>query len=276
MKFMHCISRYYGNRAVIIAFMAIWGIACSLAYGSERRESCGPRIALLGDSMTWIGGDSCQNPTSWSHYLKESGIAGGIDMYARSGATWTNTCNTKADADFYSEILNDDNVVYNQTLRLIKEADADIMHTPDVIVIFAGANDAWFCDKRPGIFDNVLPSLDTYDKDTDPASVTSLAGCVSLTCYLLKDIFPDSKIVLVTPLEMSKAPAGMTARVADAIESAGIACRVMTLRADREVAIRHQEEKKKPHYTYDGVHTNPEGARMLGQYIIENLKSLIR
>lgn len=257
-----------------MAFMAIWGIACSLAYGAERRESCGPRIALLGDSMTWIGGDSCQNPTGWSHYLKESGIAGGIDMYARSGATWTNTCNTKADADFYSEILNDDNVVYNQTLRLIKEADADTIHTPDVIVIFAGANDAWFCDKRPGIFDNVLPSSYKYDKDTDPATVTSLGGSVALTCNILKDRFPESRIVLVTPLEMSKAPAEMTTRVADAIESAGNSCGVETLRADSEVAIRHQEEKRKPHYTYDGVHTNPEGAKMLGEFLVVNLKNL--
>lgn len=272
---MRCISRYYKNRAVIVAFMAICGLICAFAYGSERQESFGPRIALLGDSMTWIGGDSCQNPTGWSHYLKESGIAGGIDVYARSGATWTNTCKTIADTDFYSEILNDDNVVYNQTLRLIRKADADTTRTPDFIVIFAGANDAWFCDRRPGIFDNALPSLDAYSKDTDPASVTSLAGCVALTCNLLKDRFPESKVVLVTPLEMSKAPAEMTTRVADAIESAGNSCGVATFRADREVAIRHKVEKRKPHYTYDGVHTNPDGAKMLGEFLVVNLKNLI-
>lgn len=265
---MLCISRYYNNRSVVFALMAICGIVCFFANGAKHTAASCHRIALLGDSMTWIGGDSCQNPTGWSHYLKKSGIATEIDVYARSGATWTNTRNTKADIDFYSEILHDDNVVYNQVLRLINDADYDSLHAPDVILVFAGANDAWFSDKRSGIFDNALPYCGCY---ADPASVTSLAGSVSLACNLLKDRFPKSIIILVTPIEMSKVPAEKITRVGDIIEMAGNKCGVITLRADRDVAIRNKEEKCNPHYTSDGVHTNAEGAKMLGEYIVYKL-----
>lgn len=119
----------------------------ALGSGPESRH-----FALLGDSMTWIGGDSCQNATGWSHYLKQSGIADRIDVYARSGATWTNTTNTHADTEFYSEVLHDDNVIYNQVLRLIAAAKADPSATPGCIVILAGTNDAWFSSRRPNLF----------------------------------------------------------------------------------------------------------------------------
>ncbi len=268
---MLCISRYY-KKIVILSVFAICSIVYFYAKGAEYSEDFKLKIALLGDSMTWIGGDSCQNSVGWSHYLKESTTSCEINVYARSGATWTNTRNTHSDTEFYSEILHDDNVVYNQMLRLIKEADADKMHTPDIIVIFAGANDAWFCDKRPGIFYAPHPSLDVPNKKIDPSMETSLFGSVRLVCNKLKVRFPKTKIVLITPIEMSKVPAEMTVRVSDTIESAGDVCGVTTLRADRDVAIRHIEEKNKPRYTYDGVHTNAEGARMLGEYIVGELK----
>lgn len=270
-KFMLCISRYY-NRIVVLAVFAICSVVYFYAKGANGSEDLKLRIALLGDSMTWIGGDSCQNPVGWSHYLKESVTSCKINVYARSGATWTNTPNTKANTEFYSEVLHDDNVVYNQMLRLIKDTDANKKYNPDAVVIFAGANDAWFYNKRPGIFDGALPSLTAQDKEIEPSMVTSLFGSVCVVCKKLKNIFPYTKIVLVTPIEMSKVSAEMIARVSDIIESAGDVCGVTTLRADRNVAIRHIEEKNKPRYTYDGVHTNAEGARMLGEYIVGELK----
>lgn len=70
---------------------------------------------------------------------------------------------------------------------------------------------------------------------------------------------------------MSKVPAEEITRVGDIIEMVGKECGVTTLRADKGVAIRHIEEKCNSHYTSDGVHTNAEGAKMLGEYIVDKL-----
>lgn len=228
------------------------------------------RFALLGDSMTWIGGDDCGKETGWSHILKESGLADKIDIYARSGATWTNTASTRKDTELYTEVLHDDNVVYNQAIRLILDSDSTLT-SPSTIIIFAGANDAWFSNRRPGIFSKAEKEC-SYTLSTPPSEATSLFSSVALTCDLLQNRFPDSEIVLVTPLEMSKTDAETIHKVSDIIEEAGKNRGCHVIRADRESGILHEEELSKPRYTYDGVHTNPEGARLVGDLIVKKLQ----
>lgn len=229
------------------------------------------RIALLGDSMTWIGGDSCQNDTGWSHILQESGIAESIDVYARSGATWTNTISTRRNPGFYSEVLHDDNVIFNQAIRLMENADS-INEDPDLIILFAGANDAWFAAKRPGIFeksDSIYNNLTT----SQPNLVTTLEGSVMLVCEILQERFPATTLLFVTPLQMSKTTAETIFKVSDIIEKTATSKGWLTLRADKETGITHEQEAKSHKYTYDGVHTNPSGAKKLGDYIVRNLDS---
>lgn len=231
-----------------------------------------PRIALLGDSMTWIGGDSCQNPTGWTHRLRESGVASRLEVYARSGATWTNTSRTKIDTEAYSEVLDDDNVIYNQAIRLVRDHTSPGSETPDMIIIFAGANDAWFSDRRPGIFDDVAHSANAGRL---PSEATTLKSSVALVCDILLNSFPRSTLIMITPIEMSKVSADATERVGDIIESSAAGRGVTTLRADREVEIRHAEESESPRFTYDGVHTNEAGAALLADFIIREISSVI-
>lgn len=227
-------------------------------------------IALLGDSMTWIGGDMCENATGWSHFLKESCKASTITVYARSGATWTNTSQTKKDTSFYSELLHDDNVVFNQTTRLIEDHKKAGDLSPNYIILFAGANDAWFASKRPGIYSD-KDRQEMYDDLTNPADVTSLYGSVALTCDLLKQHFPNAYLLVVTPLQMSKVSAETIHATGDIIEEAAKSRGCDVIRADKEVSILHATESQSPTYTYDGVHTNPEGAKLLGEYIISHI-----
>ncbi|MDE6549135.1 MAG: SGNH/GDSL hydrolase family protein [Muribaculaceae bacterium] len=271
--FNHC-KPYKCNifRDVSVVFLILLGIAYASA-NTHQSSSKRPKIALLGDSMTWIGGDSCQNPTGWSHILKESGIAGKIDVYARSGATWTNTRSTKRNPNHYTELLHDDNVVYNQAVRLIEKAD-NSNENPDIIVLFAGANDAWFAVKRPGIYDKEDSNIQ-YSSDTDPAIVTSLEGSINLVSELLKERFQDATLLFVTPLQMSKTEAETIFKVSDIIDKTASKKGYHVLRADKETAINHEQEAKSPQYTYDGVHTNPKGARLLGDYILKFLTSLL-
>ena len=267
--FNHC-KPYKCNifRGVSVVFLILLVILYASADTHPSSSRC-PKIALLGDSMTWIGGDSCQNPTGWSHVLKESGIAGKIDIYARSGATWTNTKSTKRNPGHYTELLHDDNVVYNQAVRLIEKADK-CNENPNIIVLFAGANDAWFAAKRPGLYDKEDSTI-KYASDTDPASVTTLEGSINLVCELLQERFPDATLLFVTPLQMSKTDAETIFKVSDIIDTAASKKGYQVLRADKETAINHEQEAKSPKYTYDGVHTNPEGAHLLGDYILSIL-----
>ncbi len=270
--FIHC-KPYICNKSSI--FLAVFLMLLGFLYASaDTITSPSPKLsfALLGDSMTWIGGDSCQNPTGWSHHLKESGMAGKIDVYARSGATWTNTISTKRNTAFYSEILHDDNVVYNQTIRLIEKADS-CQENPDIIILFAGANDAWFAAKRPGIYDEA-DSNEIYSLSTSPADVTSLEGSIRLVSDILQERFPEATLLFVTPLQMSKTDAETIFRVSDIIEKVATEKGCPVLRADKDSGITHQQEASSPTYTYDGVHTNPAGAQLLGNLILNSLKKL--
>lgn len=222
------------------------------------------RVAILGDSMTWIGGDSCQNERGWTHHFVEMTHPGAVDIYARSGATWTNTLKTRPDTKAYSEILDDQNVVYNQALRLIEAATTDTTKKPDIILIYAGANDAWFTKRRPGMFDNTpvastalsaakLPEASRHASHRE----TSLVGSMEIVFGMLAERFPDARIVIMTPVEMTKVPVASITRVADIIDETARKAGYDVLRADRDVEIRRAIELKKLTNTSDGAHTTP-------------------
>ena len=271
--FFHCKPYKCSTHRTLSAVSTILlGATCALAE-SGSNPAVKPRIALLGDSMTWIGGDSCQNDTGWTHILKESGLASEIDVYARSGATWTNTKNTRRNPGHYTELLHDDNVVYNQAIRLIEHADT-CDTAPDIIILFAGANDAWFAAKRPGIFNRENVEA-VYTSSTDPAEVTSLEGSIRLVTDILISQFPHASLLFVAPLQMSKTDAETIFKVADIIEMSARQKGWTTLRADRQTGIRHEEETSFPRFTYDGVHTNPDGARIVGYFITDHLSTIL-
>ncbi|MDE5872152.1 MAG: SGNH/GDSL hydrolase family protein, partial [Muribaculaceae bacterium] len=112
-----------------------------------------------------------------------------------------------------------------------------------------------------------------YDFSTMRSDVTTLAGSVRLVSDLLLTMFPDATLLFVTPLQMSKTDAETVFKVSDIIERAAAEKGGFTLRADKKSGIRHEEEVSEPKYTSDGVHTNPEGARMLGKFILDFLIS---
>lgn len=248
--------------AVCLAFLSITPAASEVKVRS---------IALLGDSLTWLGGDSCTNPKGWSHYLRESGITDNISVFARSGSTWTNSSDTKPDTESYTEILDPDNVIYNQILRLGKRIDADPESMPEIIIVMAGTNDAWFSDRFPDMF--AEEDIASTQEHAFPSQVTSLSGSVSLGCMMLQKMAPESNIILVAPLQNAKVPAETVHHVSEIIETASSRLGIKTLRSDLECCIRHEEEATSPRFTYDGVHTNPLGASLVAEYILSQLKT---
>ena len=106
-------------------------------------------VVILGDSNTWIGGDDCDQPQGWNKWFKDVFQPTTCKSYARSGATWTNTPQTHRNTLENIEVLGNDNVIYNQICRLQEAIDSGIQHTPQLILILAGTNDAWFTKARP-------------------------------------------------------------------------------------------------------------------------------
>ena len=229
------------------------------------------RVAVLGDSMSWIGGDSCDIERGWTCHFVRRLHPGRMDVYARSGAMWTNASATKGDMEEYTEVITDDNVIYTQVRRLLRRAEEDASARPDIIIIYAGANDAWFSSRRPGMFGGCGKDPLHDSQTPSPGECTSLASSVTLSCRLLKQAFPESRIVAVTPTEISKVAPAEVNKVGDTIEKAASAFGIEVLRADHDVDIRHDVEKKRHRHTSDGVHTNPSGARLIADYITAKL-----
>ena len=116
-------------------------------------------VVMLGDSNTWIGGDDCDKPLGWNKWFKDALQPTTCKSYARSGATWTNTPQTHRDTKENIEILGNNNVIYNQICRLQEAVEGGDQAIPQLILIMAGTNDAWFQKQRPKAF---LRSDDTY------------------------------------------------------------------------------------------------------------------
>lgn len=247
------------------------------------RKDWGISVALLGDSITWLGGDDCSGERGWSRYfLEEMGSkVASCRSFARSGATWTNTPSTKRDINSVSEVLDCNNVIYNQVCRLIGEVESGSMSSPDVVMIAAGINDAWFQKSRPGALsqtpgDVFSINTDRFITDTPPHEVLSIAYAVRFNCELLMEAFPDSQIVLLTPSQCTKVPFETVSEVSDIIEGCAARMALGVIRLDRCGSLYSVREAVASHSTYDGVHTSPEGARRNGVMIANALRSMLQ
>lgn len=220
-------------------------------------------IAILGDSNTWLGGDDCSKPRGWNKWFRDAMRPASIRSYARSGATWTNTPNTRRNTVEDIGRLGDDNVIMNQLFRLEEAMDEGRQVKPGLILIAAGTNDVWFQDKRPHVFE---------DADT---SLLTLNGVVEYCCRQLRQRCPEARIVLITPMQTIKADTADIHRAGDIIEACGQKLDIPVIRLDYHSKVKSQSERRAFRYTYDGTHTNEQGARSNGDYIAEEVRALI-
>ncbi len=236
-------------------------------------------IIILGDSNIWLAGDSCDNHTGWTAWMKDTLRPRSCVSYARSGASWSHTVDTKKNTLENIAVLGDDNVIYNQVMRLREAYTAGKQTKPHIILIASGGNDAWFASKRPLEFDESVEEAFAIPESAllsrKPSEVTSLPGAVRFDCLLLKETFPDAKIVLVTSTPMVKVEPAMLQRVCDIIEQSGNELGIPTLRLDKAGLISRDEEMKAHVHTYDGVHTNEKGAEKVGRYVAGRLDNMI-
>lgn len=251
-------------------------ITLLLAVASALQASDSIHIAMLGDSNTWLGGDQCDQPRGWSKWFCECVRPASCKSYARSGATWTNTQRTKSNPQEYTEVLSDDNVAFNQIVRLKEACATGEQPAPDLIIISLGTNDAWFTKRRPGLF-GISPEqafADSAITAKKPNEVCTLAESVRYACELLRQTFPHAQILLLTPMQTTAAPDENITLTGDIIEQCGALMGIPSVRLDKESPVRSQYERTAKRFTTDGTHTSEEGARINGLIVAAKMRSL--
>jgi len=237
-------------------------------------------VVILGDSNTWLGGDDCTKPRGWNTWFKEALQPASCRSYARSGATWTHTPNTKRNLLENIGTLGDDNVIYNQIERLKEAFEKGQQPAPQLIIIAAGTNDAWFVEKRPQAFDKSVAEAfarqEGFVTDRPVGEVLTLAEAVRYGCEMLMEAFPSARLVLLTPLQSTAIASELISRAGDIIEGCAHRMAVSVIRMDREGCVYATAERVKKHYTYDGTHTCEEGARRNGYLVAQRVKEMMK
>ena len=185
---------------------------------------------------------------------------------------------TRLNTQEYTEVLADCNVVYNQVERLTLAYRQGSQPAPDVIIIAAGTNDAWFKQRRPLLFSKTAEQAfvqTAFITGRKPSAILSLAESVRYGVELLMERFPKSRIILLTPMQTTKAPYSDVRRVGDVIEEVGRRMSVPVVRQDHITGVYSNRELRKPFLTSDGTHTSVEGARRNGRLLARQIEPLL-
>ena len=267
------------KRSIAAALLLFCMAAIAIAAG--RNEGHGNiHVVMLGDSNTWIGGDDCDDEKGWNKWFKDCFNPASCRSYARSGATWTNTSRTKTNTEENIAVLGDDNVIYNQVMRLRQAVENGSQTDPDLIIIAAGTNDAWFQNKRPFVFGDTPEYV--FRPDSKPFTANeanqmkSLAQAVRYNCELLSESFPNAQIVLLTPLQCTATTLENIRKAGDIIEECGNYMGISVIRQDRQCCISRTQELREKRFTSDGTHTNAEGARRNGTFLANQIATLLQ
>ncbi|MCM1439400.1 MAG: SGNH/GDSL hydrolase family protein [Roseburia sp.] len=251
------------------------------AQAAHKRTSYrGLNVVILGDSNTSMGGDDGSNHKSWDKWFAKELGAASCMSYARSGATWTHADAAKKNPVQNAGALEDDNVVYSQIVQLIEAYEAGKQPKPTLIIIAAGADDAWFVSKRPGLLSRTpndgfnIITTDSVSRH-EPVSLTSLAEAVVYDCMLLNEAFPDAKIVIITPLQSAQITPERLARVAGVLEDCSSALGIDVIRQDIELPVDRNEDMLHKKLTYDGTHTSAEGAATDGHILAQRIAGIL-
>ena len=197
---------------------------------------------------------------------------------ADTGATWTNTATTKRNTLENIGVLGNDNVIYNQIERLKDACQQGEQAIPDIIIIAAGTNDAWFVNQRPKVFCETADEVFARENiNSLPVNeILTLAASVRYGCELLKASFPEARIILLTPLQTTKADLKLITKSGDIMEACAHRLSLEVIRLDQEGCIQLADKQSVSKYTTDGVHTNEAGARFNGLLVAQRVREMLQ
>ncbi|MBR1732458.1 MAG: SGNH/GDSL hydrolase family protein [Alloprevotella sp.] len=263
-------------RRILTAAAAFLALAAAAQPSPAGRVARSGQVVLLGDSNIWLAGDSCDRPHGWPAWFVKELEPEGARSFARSGATWTSTPATTRNPQEYTEVLGDDNVIYNQVVRLCMAVDCGVQPAPQTIIIGAGTNDTWFRKRRPQVFAQTVADAFASTAAGTPAKALTLAAAVRYNCGLLREAFPGARIVLLTPLQSAAIPEADIRRAAGIIEGCAGRLGAYCIRLDGDDCLDSSRERMQNVYTTDGTHTNTAGAQRVGRHVAQRLREILR
>ena len=239
----------------------------------------GKRIAILGDSITWLALATVNYNRGWVTHFRELLKFAELRNYARSGATWAHTANTKYNITEYTESLSDDNVIYNQVNRLINDVDNNGVTAPDFIIILAGTNDAWYPQYRPdAVADtpaSVMSDESVWLNVKTIGSLTSIPKAMRYVAEMIWNKFPNCQVVVTTPLQSTAFTTDRREAIADSIKGSADYLSWAVIEQDKVCDISRIREHQGYYMTYDGTHTSEAGAKMVGVILASQLTALL-
>lgn len=259
---------------LIFACCLLWGFAAQ-PLGTQQS----PHVAILGDSNTWMGGDDCSGDEAWPKWFMQLYSTSSCRSYARSGATWTNTPATVLNTEEDTALLADNNVIFNQVQRLIEAHKAGSQPTPQLVIIAAGVNDAWFHAKRPEAFTFSSHKAKrqndwSYLYQSTPDQILTLAESIAFNCHLLQQAFPQAHIVLVTPAQSVEVSSRLIAKTGNIIAATAASLGIHAIKLHRLSPISSKAERRRCRFTSDGTHTNARGAKAHGRIIARHITAM--
>lgn len=259
---------------LVLAFVAF-------LFFNSRAASLSPSetdVVIFGDSNTWLGGDDCTGPKGWNTWFVREYTPRSCRSYARSGATWTNTPLTHRDIVENIGSLGDNNVIFNQTERLLSDLEKGVVPPPGLVIIAAGTNDVWFHDSRQGLFSMPVDSLRSVSPDSvmamTPDRLVSLPLAMANACLRLRRALPDVRIVVLTPLQSVKVAPQLLTRLSEEMQYVCALLGVDCIRQDQVSPVSREVEIVSPVLTYDGTHTSEKGAQTNGIILARIIRAL--
>lgn len=254
-------------------------------------------IYVLGDSITWLGGDNCDgvqgqySHQGWTEYVKNRLNPKKMKSYARSGATLSCYTTSSENASAYERSPSVTNILWNQVIRMANDIKNGA-EQPDYILIAAGCNDAYVYETESvGLQNQHIAAQNFLADEVDAVMTSSISSswygekvpseCSSIakTLRWMKDAFteicPKTQVILMTPLQSHYSTLSTQRQVTERMEECAIYLSWNTINQGKECGISRLQESKGFFFTYDGTHTSAFGANYVGAIIAKRLIAML-
>ena len=218
-----------------------------------------PNIVLFGDSITdtKVNGEWVKQIINYAKFNSLTNYGRGYCTFTFKNDTVKNTTNT-------GDTNTGDNVIWNQYNRMVEDINNRKIPSPDCIIILAGTNDA-IQTKTIGEVDSVF---NNSAQSTDVKTLTNLCASVRYVCELIMVNYPNTQIILATPLQMKDYNRTSQAiLVRNAIISCANKMGIKTIDQTYESGIYAYAENVRPKFLSDGVHLTVEGGKKVAQFL---------
>lgn len=222
-------------------------------------------IAIFGDSISCLG-------SNWTTFFKSMSNFKNVYNYAVGGAKWR--CGGSAVDLSGIQTGNDNNNLWNQYNRLNDAVLQGTAQSPDLIIMFAGANERYGNATQWGTPDAAFETSINYnDMDVPTTDVDTVAKSIRYIVEKTMSKYLDAKIILCTPIPITSDNNHAMRQVSELIR--GCACELGCGVIDLYHLCGIHPVVNGTYTLRDGLHTNDKGSSMIAHTILNYIKNIL-